>query len=121
MLAAILMFCGYVTSNAQEEEEPVVNAYFTTSDMPDMMKFLPGPPDSTSVAFMNDVARYYWGKEMRKNPERADEAKRDAVYGLPTILTASEKSSLTGDTSATTSSKCSSLTTFISSPKSRRT
>ena len=24
--------------------------------MPDMMKFLPGPPDSTSVAFMNDVA-----------------------------------------------------------------
>ncbi len=90
MLAAILMFCGYVTSNAQEEE-PVVNAYFTTSDMPDMMKFLPGPPDSTSVAFMNDVARYYWGKEMRKNPERADEAKRDAVYGLPTILTEFEE------------------------------
>jgi len=77
MLAAILAICGNVTSYAQEEEQ-VVDAYFTTDEMPDMMKFLPGPPDSTSVAFMNDVARYYWGKEMRKNAERAEEAKRDA-------------------------------------------
>jgi acid phosphatase (class A) len=59
--------------------------------MPDMMVFLPGPPDSTSVAFMNDVARYYWGKEMRKDPERAAEATRDAVYGLETILTEFEE------------------------------
>lgn len=59
--------------------------------MPDMMKFLPGPPDSTSVAFMNDVARYYWGKEMRKNAERAAQATRDAVYGLETILTEFEE------------------------------
>ena len=90
MLAAILAICGNVTSYAQEEEQ-VVDAYFTTDEMPDMMKFLPGPPDSTSVAFMNDVARYYWGKEMRKNPERADQATRDAVYGLPTILTEFEE------------------------------
>ena len=90
MLAAILTFSGIVTSYAQNDE-PVVNAYFTTSEMPDMMKFLPGPPDSTSVAFMNDVARYYWGKEMRANQERADEAKRDAVYGLATILSEFEE------------------------------
>ena len=89
MLAAILTFCGNVTSYAQDEQ--VVNAYFTTGEMPDMMKFLPGPPDSTSVAFMNDVSRYYWGKEMRKNPERADQATRDAVYGLTTILTEFEE------------------------------
>lgn len=67
------------------------DAYFTTDEMPDMMVFLPGPPDSTSVAFMNDVARYYWGKEMRKDPERAAEATRDAVYGLSTILTEFEE------------------------------
>ena len=85
MFAAILTLCGTVTSYAQDEER-VVDAYFTTGEMPDMMVFLPGPPDSTSVAFMNDVARYYWGKEMRKNPERAAEATRDAVYGLETIL-----------------------------------
>ena len=90
MLAAILTFCGNVNSYAQEDA-PVVNAYFTTKEMPDMMVFLPGPPDSTSVAFMNDVARYYWGKEMRKNPERAAQATRDGVYGLATILTEFEE------------------------------
>ncbi len=84
LLAAAAMMAA-MGVNAQEEL-PVVDAYFTQGEMPDMMVFLPGPPDSTSVAFMNDVARYYWGKEMRKDPERAAQAERDAVYGLPTIL-----------------------------------
>lgn len=88
MAAAAMM--AAVNLSAQEEEE-VVNAYFTQGEMPDMMVFLPGPPDSTSVAFMNDVARYYWGKEMRKDPERAAQATRDAVYGLETILTEFEE------------------------------
>ena len=87
MAAAAMM--AAVNLSAQEEE--VVNAYFTQGEMPDMMVFLPGPPDSASVAFMNDVARYYWGKEMRKDPERAAEAIRDAVYGLETILTEFEE------------------------------
>ena len=87
-MAAVAMMTA-VNLSAQEEE--VVNAYFTQGEMPDMMVFLPGPPDSTSVAFMNDVARYYWGKEMRKDPERAAEATRDAVYGLETILTEFEE------------------------------
>ena len=77
--------------SAQAQEKQVVNAYFTQGEMPDMMVFLPGPPDSTSVAFSNDVARYYWGKEMRKDPERAAQATRDAVYGLETILTEFEE------------------------------
>ena len=88
MVAAAMM--AAVSVYAQDEER-VVDAYFTTGEMPDMMKFLPGPPDSSSVAFMNDVARYYWGKEMRKDPERAAEALRDAVYGLETILTEFEE------------------------------
>ena len=87
-MAAVAMMTA-VNLSAQEEE--VVNAYFTQGEMPDMMVFLPGPPDSTSVAFMNDVARYYWGKEMRNDPERAAQATRDAVYGLETILTEFEE------------------------------
>ncbi len=87
-LVAVAMMAA-MSAHAQEEE--VVNAYFTQGEMPDMMVFLPGPPDSTSVAFMNDVARYYWGKEMRKDPERAAQATRDAVYGLETILTEFEE------------------------------
>ena len=87
MAAVALM----TATNLSAQEEEVVNAYFTTGEMPDMMVFLPGPPDSTSVAFMNDVARYYWGKEMRHDPERAAQATRDAVYGLETILTEFEE------------------------------
>ena len=89
LMAAVAMMTA-MTAQAQEEEV-VVNAYFTQDEMPDMMKFLPGPPDSTSVAFMNDVSHYYWGKEMRKDPERAAQATRDAVYGLETILTEFEE------------------------------
>ena len=89
MLAAVAMMTA-MSAPAQEEEQ-VVNAYFTQGEMPDMMVFLPGPPDSTSVAFMNDVARYYWGKEMRNDPERVAQATRDAVYGLETILTEFEE------------------------------
>lgn len=85
----MMVLCLTMTMQAQEKE--TVNAYFTPEEMPDMMVFLPGPPDSTSVAFMNDVARYYWGKEMRKDPERAAEATRDAVYGLETIITEFEE------------------------------
>ncbi len=82
-----LMMMGLCLATvAQAQDSEVVDAYFTTKEMPDMMIFMPGPPDSTSVAFANDVSRYFWGKEMRKDPERAEEAKRDAVYGLATIL-----------------------------------
>ena len=89
ILFTMTALCLAMTLQAQEEEN--VDAYFTTEEMPDMMVFLPGPPDSTSVAFMNDVARYYWGKEMRKDSKRAAEAARDAVYGLETILTEFEE------------------------------
>lgn len=75
-----------LTVAVQAQDDEVVNAYFTTDEMPNMMIFMPGPPDSTSVAFANDVNRYYWGKEMRKDSERAAQAIHDAVYGLETIL-----------------------------------
>jgi acid phosphatase (class A) len=88
LMAAVAMMTA---TNLSAQEEEAVNAYFTTDEMPDMMVFLPGPPDSTSMAFMNDVARYYWGKEMRNDPERAAQATRDAVYGLETILTEFEE------------------------------
>ena len=73
------------------QDDTSVDAYFTTGEMPDMLLFMPGPPDSCSAAFANDVTRYFWGKEMRKDPERAAQAARDAVYGLATILTEFEE------------------------------
>jgi acid phosphatase (class A) len=86
MKKLLLMMLGISLTMTVQAQEEVVDAYFTTSEMPNMMVFMPGPPDSTSVAFANDVNRYYWGKEMRKDIERADQAIRDAEYGLQTIL-----------------------------------
>lgn len=81
----LLMMGLFITLGTQAQINEKV--YFTAEQMPDMMVFMPGPPDSTSTAFAYDVSRYYWGKEMRKDSVRAAEAKRDAVYGLETILT----------------------------------
>lgn len=86
MKKLLLMMFGISLTMTVQAQEEVVDAYFTTSEMPNMMIFMPGPPDSTSVAFANDVNRYYWGKEMRKDIERTDQAIRDAEYGLQTIL-----------------------------------
>lgn len=67
--------------NAQAQDESI--AYFTTGEMP----VLPlCPPDSTSARYKNDVERYYWGIEQRKDSVRAAIAIRDAVYGLQTII-----------------------------------
>lgn len=82
----LLMMGLGLAMTLQAQDEKNAEAYFTTVEMPDIMQFMPGPPDSTSVGFANDVSRYYWGKEMRKNEERASQARRDAVYGLATIF-----------------------------------
>jgi hypothetical protein len=31
----------------------------------DASKFLPGPPDDTSVEYLKDITQYDWGKSMR--------------------------------------------------------
>ncbi|MCR4809836.1 MAG: phosphatase PAP2 family protein [Prevotella sp.] len=59
--------------------------YYLRSEMPDMRKFLPAPPDTIGNKFSRDILRYMWGKTMRQDAERADIAKRDAVYGVDCI------------------------------------
>lgn len=71
----------YIPAHAQH-----VHPYFTTHEMPDMVKFLPAPPKFGTELFMNDSIRYAWGKHLRKESVRSDIAKRDAVYGLNTII-----------------------------------
>ena len=83
MIAAMTMLA--VCASAQSDKSPV-NAYFTTSEMPDMLKWCPAPPDTVGAAFAFDIMQYMWGKEMRNNKERAAIAIRDAVYGLDCII-----------------------------------
>ena len=74
-----------ITSTPSSDKEPV-NAYFTTAEMPDMIKWCPAPPDTIGPAFAYDIMQYFWGKQMRNDKERADIAIRDAVYGLDCII-----------------------------------
>ena len=75
MLAAIL-FCGSLQTQAQDD----ITLYFSTKEMPDLIKCLPPPPDTLGMDFANDIMRYMWGKAQRCDSARAAIAYRDAVW-----------------------------------------
>ncbi len=68
--------------NAQDEVQP----YFSVDQLPDLIKCLPAPPAFDSPEFANDMMRFSWGKQQRLNPERAEIAKRDAVWSYEALL-----------------------------------
>ena len=61
--------------------------YFSTEELPDLIQCLPAPPEKGSPGFKYDVQRYKWGKAQRNNPERADMARRDAIWSYEALLT----------------------------------
>ena len=77
LFATLILFCG-MPVNAQDTEE--YKPFFHTSELPDLLKWLPAPPDSTSEAFVHDIMRYMWGKTQRLDSVRAAIAKRDAIW-----------------------------------------
>ena len=82
LLAAIIVLCGFFTVYAQDGVQP----YLSTEQLPDLIKCLPAPPDTTSEHFVHDIMRYMWGKEQRLNPERAAIARRDAVWSYEALF-----------------------------------
>ena len=60
--------------------------YFTTEELPDLIKSLPAPPEKGSPAFKYDILRYKWGKKQRNDPDRAAMARRDAVWSYEALL-----------------------------------
>lgn len=61
-------------------------AYIPVEQMPDLIQCLPPPPAKDSPAFQYDKQRYKWGKEQRKNPERAAQACRDAIWTYEALM-----------------------------------
>ena len=82
LLAAFLAAFGALAVPAQE-----VTLYFGRDEMPDLLRCLPAPPDTTGVEFVHDIARYFWGKAQRSDPERAAIAVRDATWSIDTVIT----------------------------------
>ena len=60
--------------------------YFTRRELPDLVRFLPAPPDTNGIQFGHDIMRYMWGKTMRHDEKRAEIAYRDATYGVDYIM-----------------------------------
>ena len=51
------MTMATVCAQAQSD----VEAYFTTKEMPDMLKWCPAPPDTVGAHFTYDIMQYMWG------------------------------------------------------------
>lgn len=79
IITVLSAFLFVWTAQAQE-------TYFTTEELPDLIKSLPAPPEKGSPAFKYDIQRYKWGKRQRNNPERAAMARRDAVWSYEALL-----------------------------------
>ncbi len=82
MLAALL-FCGSLQVKAQNDEKKL---YFSTDELPDLIKCLPPPPSFNSPEFSYDMVRYQWGKIQRLDSVRAAIARRDAVWSYDALL-----------------------------------
>ena len=67
-------------------QQDAVQPYFSTQELPDLIKCLPAPPSFDSPEFANDVVRYQWGKTQRLDSERAAIAKRDAVWSYEALF-----------------------------------
>ena len=83
-------FCrlkGRAMSGVQKGD---VEKYYTTEEMPNLIKCLPAPPDTLNEYFTYDLMRYFWGKDQRvTNPERAKMARRDGIWNPIDTLFAS--------------------------------
>lgn len=84
LILTFVLVTGFLWNVKAQGYQPTT--YFTTEEMPDLIQCLPAPPDSTSEAFSYDILRYLWGKLQRFDTERAEMAKRDAVWSYEALL-----------------------------------
>ena len=55
-----------------------VRLYIEREEQPDAAIFLPAPPDTSSVAYIDDFVQWQWGKTMRQT-ERGERASRESA------------------------------------------
>ena len=60
-------------------------SFLKKTDLADETKFIPAPPDTSSIAYLKDFDRYQWGKSIR-NTERGKQAIYDASVDPDSVL-----------------------------------
>ncbi len=82
--AAILIGACFQT----KAQSDTAKLYFSTEEMPNLIKCLPPPPDTIGTDFANDIMRYMWGKTQRSDKVRTAIAVHDAVWNLDSLFAA---------------------------------
>ena len=65
----IVLLLAIVQGAMAQDDKP----YFTASELPDAVAWLPEPPDTVSACFNHDIMQYMWGKSIR-DTERGAQA-----------------------------------------------
>lgn len=86
MLVAILFFCGILSVGAQTENKKKDSAYFNMFGLPNPCVYLPAPPDTASLFFVDDFQQFLWGKSIRDTP-RGQQASWESLYGADRMAT----------------------------------
>lgn len=81
MLTAILTLCGATHTGAQTSNDSL---YVVAEQLPNACHFLPAPPDSSSAAFLDDVAQWQWSKTMAAT-ERGARASLESRHDLEAL------------------------------------
>ena len=82
-----ITFCLALSVAAQNtERRPNNTTYFSTNELPNPCVYLPVPPDTASVLFVDDYMRWIWGKSIR-NTERGKQASWESLYGVRRMAT----------------------------------
>lgn len=72
-LLVVIAFCMQTAVCVGQEVLP----YLSDDELPNASLFIAAPPELYSAQFFNDYYYYGWGKEMRKDSERAEQAAYD--------------------------------------------
>lgn len=86
MFAAILFLCGTLSVMAQTDGAKKDSPYFNLFQLPNPCVYLPAPPDTASVLFVNDFQQFIWGKSVR-NTARGQQASWESLYGADRMAT----------------------------------
>ena len=74
MTAAAMMAAANLTAQTAAD-----TVYVFEADQPDVLYFLPAPPDSTSLDFVDDMLQWEWSKTQRLTP-RGEKASRESMW-----------------------------------------
>lgn len=79
--ASFLMLCPILGSYAQfPQRNSTANLYIQREQQPDGGVFLPAPPDTSSIAYIDDFVQWQWGKSVRPT-ERGERASQESASG----------------------------------------